>query len=77
MREKDQVIEEKKRIERQLGRVNQQLEESEQVIAQFQRQISELEQLRLAADSTPRSKEQSSSKGSIKLTWREDTLVRS
>ena len=68
MREKDEVIEEKKRIERQLGRVNQQLEESERVIAQFQRQIVELEQLRPATDTTPISKEQSSS---IKLMWRE------
>ena len=68
MRERDEVIEEKKRIERQLGRVNQQLEESERVIAQFQRQIVELEQLRPATDTTPISKEQSSS---IKLTWRE------
>ena len=50
MREKDEVIEEKKRIERQLGHVNQQLEESERVIAQFQRQIAELEKLRSATD---------------------------
>jgi serine/threonine protein kinase len=65
MREKDQVIEEKKRIERQL-------EESETMIAQFQRRIVELEQLRPAADATPRSKELSSSRAaSIKLTWRE------
>ena len=71
MREKDEVIEEKKRIERQLGRVNQQLEESERVIAQFQRRVAELEQLRPATDSTPRSKEQSSSRANIKLTWRE------
>ena len=70
-REKDQVIEEKKRIERQLGRVNQQLEESERVIAQFQEQIAELEQLRPATDATPRSKEQNSSRASIKLTWGE------
>ena len=59
------------RLERQLGRVNQQLEESEQVIAQFQKRIAELEQLRLATDATPRSKEQSSSRASIKLIWRE------
>jgi septal ring factor EnvC (AmiA/AmiB activator) len=65
MRERDQAIEEKKRIERQLGRVNQQLEESERVIAQFQRQTSKLWQLGLA---TPRSKEQSSGRASIKLT---------
>ena len=70
MRERDQVIEEKKRIERQLGRINQQLEQSERVIAQFQRQISELGQLRLATESTLRSKEQSSGTASIKLTWR-------
>ncbi len=64
---RDQAIEEKKRIERQLGCVNQHLEESERVIAQFQRQISELGQVGLA---TPRSKEQSSGRASIKLTWR-------
>ena len=69
--EKDQVIEEKKRIERQLGHVNQQLEESERVIAQFQERIAELEQLRPAADATPRSKEQSSRRVSMKMTWRE------
>ena len=68
MREKDEVVEEKKMIERQLGRVNQQLEESERVIAQFQEQIAELEQLRPATGTTPKSKEQSSS---IKLTWKE------
>ena len=65
-------IEDIDRLERQLGRVNQQLEESERVIAQFQRQIAELEQLKPAADATPRSNEQSSSsRASIKLTWRE------
>ena len=69
VREKNQVIAEK---ERQLGRINQQLEESEQVISQFQRRISELEQLRLATDTTSRSKQQSSSGDSIKLTWREE-----
>ena len=68
-REKNRVIEEK---ERQLGRVNQQLEECEQVIAQFQRRITELEQLRPATDATPRSKQQSSSsRARIKMTWRE------
>ena len=67
-REKNQAVE---RLERQLGRVNQQLEESERVIAQFQRRITELEQLRLATDTTPISKELSSSRASIKLTWRE------
>ena len=70
-REKNQAIEERQRLERQLGRVNQQLEESERVIAQFQRRIVELEQLRPATDTTSRSKEQSSSRASIKLTWRE------
>ena len=70
-REKNQAVEERERLERQLGRVNQQLEESERVIAQFQRQIVELEQLRPATDTTSRSKEQSSSRANIKLTWRE------
>ena len=54
-------------LERQLGRVNQQLKESERVIAQFQRQITELEQLRPATDTSHRS----SSRASIKVTWRE------
>ena len=70
-REKNQAIEKKRRLERQLGRVNQQLEESEQINAQFQRRIVELEQLRPATDTTSRSKEQSSSRPGIKLTWRE------
>ena len=72
MRERDQVVEEKKRIERQLGQINQQVEESERVIAhdQFQRQVPELH-IRPAADATPRSKKQSSSRAGIKLTWRE------
>ena len=65
MREKDRVIEEKERC------INQQLEESEQMIAQFQRRILELEQLRPATDTTSRSKEHSGSRVSIKLTWRE------
>ena len=67
-REKGQIT---GRLERQLGRVNQQLEESERVNAQFQRRIAELEQLRSATDITSRSIEQSSSRASIKLTWRE------
>ena len=68
-RKKNRVIETK---ERELDRVNQQLEECEQVIAQFQRRIAELEQLRLATDATPRSKQQSSSssRARIKMTWR-------
>ena len=74
--EKNIVIEEKEtvlrgeidRLERQLGCVNQQLERSEQVIAQFQRQITELEQLRPTTDTSSSSKEQ---RASIKLTWRE------
>ena len=74
-REKNQVVEEKGRLERQLGRVNQQLEESEREIAQFQRRIAELEQLRPAIDTTPISKELSSSRASIKLTWREGKKV--
>ena len=71
IREKNHVIEERGSLERQLGRVNQQLEESERVNAQFQRRIVELEQLRPATDTTSRSKEQSSRRGSINLTWRE------
>ena len=70
-REKNQAIEAKRRLERQLGHVNQQLEESERVNTRFQRRIVELEQLRPATDTTSRSKEQSSKRGSIKLTWRE------
>ena len=66
--EKSQIVEEKEKLETELGRVNQQLEESEQSIAQLQRQITEL---RPATDTTPRSKEQSISRTSIKLTWRE------
>jgi hypothetical protein len=63
-RELRQKVGEISRLERQLG-------ESERVIAQFQRRIAELEQLRPAAGVTPRSKEQSSSRASIQLTWRE------
>ena len=74
-REKDEAIAEKvgeiSRLEGQLGRVNQQLEETEQVNAQFQIRIAELEQLRPATDTMPKSKEQNSSRISIKLTWRE------
>ena len=68
-REKNRLIEEK---ERQLRRVNQQLEESEQVIAQFERRIAELEQLRPTTNLISRSKgESSSSRASIKMTWKE------
>ena len=49
--ERDQILQEKaiqiaqlEEKERQLGRVRQQLEGSEQAVAQFERQISELEQ---------------------------------
>ena len=65
-REKNQVIEDK---ERQLG---QQLEEYEEVIAQFQERITELE-LRSATDATPRRNRQSSSSNMarINMTWRE------
>ena len=66
-----QKMDEINRLERQLERVNQQLEESEQANAEYQRQIAELEQLRLATDTTPRSKGWISSRASIKLTWRE------
>ena len=67
-REKHQAIEEKGRLERELGRINQQLEESEQINAQFQKRIIELEQLRPLTLS--RSKSQNN-KSTIKLTWRE------
>ena len=81
-REKNQVIVEKERaqrqrvgeisqLERQLGQVRQQLEESEWVIALFQRRIAELEQLRPATNTAHRSIEQHSSGTRIKLTWRE------
>ena len=75
--EKSIVIEEKERVlrgeidrlERQLGHVNQQLEESEQVNAQFHKRIAELEQLRPATStSASSSKEQ---RVGIKLTWME------
>ena len=55
-------------LKRELGRVNQQLEDSERVIAQFQRRIAELEQLRPATDTLSNSKDQ---RTSFKLTWRE------
>ena len=44
-------VEEIDRLERQLGRINQQLEESKEVIAQLQRQV-ELEQLRPVTDAS-------------------------
>ena len=55
-------------LERRLRHIHQQLEESVQVNAQFQRRITELEQ---ATDTTPRSKGKGNSRASIKLTWRE------
>jgi N-acetylneuraminic acid mutarotase len=63
-REVREKVNEIHRLERQLGRVNQQLEESERIIAQFQ---VELEQLRSVTDTSSSSKEQ---RGTIKLTWR-------
>ena len=72
-REKNQLIQEKERQLRQLRQVNQQLEESEQVIAQFQIRITELEQLRSTTNVTSRSKDESSSRARIKMTWREGT----
>ena len=67
--EKNQTTEEKVKLERQLGRVNQQLEESERVLAQFQRPAPTL---RPATDTASKSKQQSSRRGYIKLTWREE-----
>jgi hypothetical protein len=55
-------------LERKLGCINQQLEESEQINAQFRRRTAELEQVKLATDTSSSSKEQ---RTSIKLTWRE------
>ena len=57
--------------ERQLGRVNQQLEASEQVVAQFERRIAELEQ---QLSQREQQKTKTSRKGkeltSLKLRWR-------
>ena len=58
-----ELTEKVNRLKRELGRVNQQLEESERANAQFQRQITELEQLRPSSGT----KEE---RTSIKLTWR-------
>ena len=71
-REKDQALVEK---ERQLRHVNQQLEESKQVIADFERQITELkQQLSHKGQSQiqhPYASNKAESKASIKSTWRE------
>ena len=67
-RELIQKEDEINRLERQLGRANQQLEESEQANTQLQRQIAELEKLKLATDASSSSKEQ---RASVKLIWRE------
>jgi hypothetical protein len=67
-RELRQKVDENNQLERRLGRVKQQLEESERVNAQFQRRIAELEQLRPAIVTSSSSNEQ---RTSIKLTWRE------
>ncbi len=69
-RELTEKIEENDRLERQLGHVNQQLEDSGQVIAQFQGRIAELEQLRPATDTSSSSEVQRTSI-KLKLTWRE------
>ena len=57
---------------RQLGCVNQQLEERDQLISRFQRRITELEQLSPATDG---SQLQSSGKATIKMTWRKERRV--
>ena len=67
-REVTEKVEEIDRLERQLGHVNQQLEESQRTSAQIQRQITGVEQLRPATDTSSSSEEQ---RTSIKLTWRE------
>ena len=66
-RELTEKIEDIDRLERQLGHVNQQLEESERANAQFLRQIAEFEVWH-GIDKSSSSKEQ---RASIKLTWRE------
>ena len=71
-RELRQNVDEIDQLERQLGCVNQQLEESEQVNAQFQRRIAELEQLRPGTDTSSSSKEQ---RASIKLIWNEGEIA--
>ena len=60
----------KEEKERQLGRVNQQLEASEQVVAQFERRIAELEQ-QLSQREQQKTKA-SSRVTSFKLTWRRE-----
>ena len=69
-REKNQMIEEK---DRQLRRMNQQLEESAKLIAQFQRKITELEQLSSITNVSSGIKDDSNTwrDGPIKMTWRE------
>ena len=71
-RQERQLRDENQQLEREKNRVIQQLEECEKKIAQLQRRIAELEQLRPATDVTPRSKQQSSSsRARINMTWRE------
>ena len=75
-REKNIIMENKKRdLSQKVGeisRLERQLEEKEQVIAHFQKRIAELEQPRPAVtDAASRSREQSSSRASINLTWKE------
>ena len=65
-RELRQKVSEIDQLERQLGCVNQQLEESEHINAQTLRRIAELDQLRPATDTSSIKKEQ---RTSIKLTW--------
>ena len=68
-REKDQAIQEKVEKERQLGRVNQQLEESERLVANFGIRNTELEELH-----SVRNQAQEQNVGvntDIKLGWRE------
>ena len=70
--ESDQNSRLKEEKERQLGRVNQQLEASEQVVAQLERRIAELEQ-QLSQREQQNMKASSRGKEltSFKLTWRE------
>ena len=66
IRQKENAIEQ---LRKEKERVSQQLEESEKVVAHFQRRIIEFEQLRPATDTT--SSSSSRRRERIKMTWKE------
>ena len=70
-RETKQANEERGRLETEIEHISWQLKKSEQHIVQFQKQIAELEQMRLTPDTAFRRNNQNSSRASIKLIWRE------